>query len=157
MKVIKYVFQPHGDERGQLVALEEFIDIPFRIKRVYYMYDTADGVTRGFHAHKTLQQILICIHGSCKVRLDNGKEKKVIPLEKPYEGLYVSHAMWREMFDFSSDAVLMVLASELYDEADYIRNYDEFLEYVNSRNDLTDEEGEKDDADSICELSADRA
>ena len=71
MQVIKYVFQPHGDERGQLVALEEFKDIPFRIKRVYYMYDTAQGVTRGYHAHRSLQQILICIHGSCKIRLDN--------------------------------------------------------------------------------------
>ena len=84
MQVIKYVFQPHGDERGQLVALEEFKDIPFRVKRVYYMYDTAKGVTRGYHAHKCLQQILICIHGSCKIRLDNGSEKKVVPLEKPY-------------------------------------------------------------------------
>ena len=120
MQVIKYVFQPHGDERGQLVALEEFKDIPFQIKRVYYMYDTGEGVERGFHAHKCLQQILICIHGSCKIRLDNGKEKKIVPLEKPYEGLYVSNVMWREMFDFSPDAVLMVLASELYDESDYI-------------------------------------
>ena len=124
MQVIKYAFQQHGDERGQLVALEEFKDIPFKIKRVYYMYDTAQGVTRGYHAHKSLQQILICIHGSCK---------KVVPLEKPYEGLYVSNAMWREMFDFSSDAVLMVLASELYDESDYIRDYDEFLKFVNSK------------------------
>lgn len=134
MQTVKYVFQPHGDERGQLVALEEFKDIPFRIKRVYYMYDTLEGVVRGFHAHKSLEQILICIHGSCKIRLDNGRgEKKVIPLEKPYEGLYVSNDMWREMFDFSPDAVLMVLASELYDEADYIRDYDEFLKYVRER------------------------
>lgn len=130
MQVIKYVFQPHGDERGQLVALEEFKDIPFMIKRVYYMYDTADNVTRGYHAHKSLQQILICIHGNCKIKLDNGKETKIIPLEKPYEGLYVPNSMWREMFDFSSDAVLLVLASELYDELDYIRNYDEFLKFV---------------------------
>ena len=130
MLITKYVFQPHGDERGQLVALEEFKDIPFRIKRVYYMYDTGEGVVRGHHAHKTLQQILVCIHGSCKVLLDNGKEKKVIPLEKPYEGLYVSNAMWREMYDFSPDAVLMVMASELYDEDDYIRDYDEFLNYI---------------------------
>ena len=130
MEVIKYVFQPHGDDRGQLVALEEFKDVPFRIRRVYYMYDTAESVVRGGHAHKNLKQILICIHGSCKIRLDNGKEKKVIPLERPYEGLYVSSAMWREMYDFSPDAVLMVLASELYDETDYIRNYDEFLRYI---------------------------
>jgi len=99
------------------------------------MYDTADGVTRGYHAHKCLQQILICIHGSCKIRLDNGKEKKIVPLEKPYEGLYVSNNMWREMFDFSSDAVLMVLASELYDESDYIRDYDEFLSFVKQQED----------------------
>lgn len=127
MQVIKYVFQPHGDARGQLIALEEFRDIPFRIKRVYYMYDTAEGIVRGRHAHKSLEQILVCIHGSCKVRLDNGREKKVVMLEKPYEGLYVANTMWREMFDFSEGAVLMVFASEPYDEADYIRDYDEFL------------------------------
>ena len=130
MQVIKYVFQPHGDERGQLVALEEFKDIPFKIKRVYYMYDTLPDVTRGYHAHKNLKQILICIHGSCKIKLDNGKEQKIVPLEKPYEGLYVDNNMWREMYDFSDDAVLMVLASDLYNEDDYIRDYDEFLKFV---------------------------
>ena len=127
MQIVKYVFQPHGDARGMLVALEEFTDIPFRIKRVYYMYDTLEGVVRGHHAHKSLEQILICIHGSCKIRLDNGREKKVVPLEKPYEGLYVANCMWREMYDFSSDAVLMGLASDIYKEEDYIRDYDEFL------------------------------
>lgn len=132
MQVVKYVFQPHGDERGQLVALEEFKDIPFRIRRVYYMYDTDINVTRGYHAHKKLEQILICIHGSCKIKLDNGYESKEVPLEKPYEGLYVSSAMWREMYDFSPDAVLLVLASELYDEADYIRDYNEFLNYIHN-------------------------
>ena len=91
------------------------------------MYDTVAGVRRGYHAHKKLQQILICIHGSCKVLLDNGKEKKIISLEKPYEGLYVPNNMWREMYDFSEDAVLMVLASEVYKEEDYIRDYNEFL------------------------------
>ncbi len=130
MQVVKYAFQQHGDERGQLVALEEMKDIPFNIKRVYYMYDTGEGVRRGYHAHKSLEQILICIHGTCKILLDDGTEKKIVPLEKPYEGLYVSNAMWREMFDFSPDAVLMVLASEYYEEEDYIRDYDEFLKYV---------------------------
>lgn len=134
MQIVKYVFQPHGDERGQLVALEEFKDIPFRIKRVYYMYDTADGFVRGKHAHKKLEQILVCIHGSCKILLDNGTEKKVVPLEKPYEGVYVASGMWREMYDFSEDAVLLVLASELYDESDYIRDYDEFLRSVKREN-----------------------
>ena len=130
MQIVKYVFQQHGDERGQLVALEEHKDIPFEIKRVYYMYDTGKGVTRGQHAHKSLEQILICIHGSCKLMLDNGKEKKIVSLEKPYEGLYISNNIWREMYDFSSDAVLMVLASDVYKEEDYIRNYDEFLKFV---------------------------
>ena len=130
MQVVKYAFQQHGDDRGQLVALEENKDIPFSIKRVYYMYDTGEGVRIGFHAHKSLEQILICIHGSCKILMDNGEEKKIVPLEKPYEGLYISNNIWREMYDFSPDAVLMVLASDYYKEEDYIRNYDEFLEFV---------------------------
>lgn len=135
MQVVKYMFQPHGDNRGQLIALEEFNDIPFRIRRVYYMYDTAEGVVRGKHAHKSLEQILICIHGTCKILLDNGWEKKIVNLEKPYEGLYVANNMWREMYDFSPDAVLMVLASDVYDEKDYIRDYDEFLKFVKENGD----------------------
>ena len=127
---MKYMFQPHGDSRGQLIALEEMKDIPFTIKRVYYMYETAEGIVRGKHAHKKLEQILVCIHGSCKICLDDGKEKKIVLLEKPYEGLYVASNMWREMYDFSTDAVLLVLASEFYDESDYIRDYDEFLTYI---------------------------
>ena len=130
MQIVKYAFQQHGDDRGMLVALEAFNDIPFEIKRVYYMYDTKEGVRRGYHAHKSLEQILVCIHGSCKVLLDNGKEKKIVSLEKPYEGLYIPNNMWREMYDFSSDAVLMVLASEVYREEDYIRDYDTFLQMV---------------------------
>ena len=130
MQVIKYAFQQHGDDRGMLVALEEYKDIPFEIKRVYYMYDTKKDVHRGFHAHKSLEQILICIHGSCKVLLDNGTEKKIVSLEKPYVGLYIANNMWREMYDFSEDAVLMVLASEYYKEEDYIRDYNEFLRMV---------------------------
>jgi len=129
MQVQKFMFQMHGDERGMLIALEEYKDIPFEIKRVYYMYDTGEGVRRGFHAHKSLEQILICIHGSCKVLLDNGEEKKTVALEKPYEGLYIANDIWREMFDFSPDAVLMVLASDYYKEEDYIRNYDDFLRW----------------------------
>lgn len=130
MQIVKYQFQQHGDERGQLVALEELKDIPFKIKRVYFMYGTKQGVRRGFHSHKTLEQILVCVHGSCKVLLDSGFEKKVVSLEKPYEGLYISPNMWREMYDFSSDAVLIVLASELYYEEDYIREYSLFLESI---------------------------
>ena len=133
MQVQKYVFQMHGDDRGMLIALEEFKDIPFEIKRVYYMYDTKAGVRRGFHAHMSLEQILVCIHGSCKVQLDNGIEKKIVALERPYEGLYISNDIWREMFDFSPEAVLMVLASDYYKEEDYIRDYEEFLMLVQSK------------------------
>lgn len=130
MQIVKYQFQQHGDNRGQLVSLEEYNDIPFKIKRVYYMYDTSKGVTRGCHAHKSLEQILICIHGSCKILLDNGIEKKIVYLEKPYEGLYVPNNMWREMYDFSEDTVLICLASDIYNESDYIRNYEDFLKFV---------------------------
>lgn len=137
MQVIKYVFQPHGDERGQLIALEEYKDIPFEIKRVYYMYETGKDVRRGYHAHKTLEQILVCIHGKCKILLDNGNEKKIVPLEKPYEGLYIANNMWREMFDFSEDAVLLVLASDFYKEEDYIRNYEDFLQFVKQEGELS--------------------
>ena len=133
MEIIKYKFQQHGDERGQLVALEEEKDIPFKIKRVYYMYDTRKGVRRGYHAHKSLEQILVCVHGSCKILMDNSVEQEVVFLDKPYEGLYIGNDIWREMFDFSEDAVLLVLASEYYDESDYIRNYDEFLKFVASQ------------------------
>ena len=133
MQVVKYAFQQHGDERGQLVALEEYRDIPFQIRRVYYMYATKEGVQRGFHAHKSLEQILICIHGTCKILLDSGTEKKIVSLEKPYEGLYIASDMWREMLDFSPDAVLLVLASDYYEEEDYIRNYEEFLAFVKEK------------------------
>lgn len=130
MEIRKYSFQEHGDERGQLIALEEEKEIPFAIKRVYYMYDTGAGVRRGFHSHRTLEQILICIHGSCKILLDDGTERVDVSLDKPYEGIYVGPNMWREMYDFSPDAVLLVLASQIYDESDYIRDYDQFKRMV---------------------------
>ena len=97
------------------------------------MYDTGEGVVRGHHAHKSLEQILICIHGTCKILLDNGVEKKIVPLENPYEGLYISNDIWREMYDFSPDAVLLVLASDYYKEEDYIRDYEEFLNSVKEK------------------------
>jgi len=133
MEVIKYAFPPHGDDRGQLVAIEEMKDLPFEIKRVYYIYDTLPDVRRGFHAHKNLQQILLCVSGSCKIHLDNGYDTAEVVLDKPNEGLYISNDMWREMYDFSSDAVLLVLASEHYDEADYIRDYDTFIEMIRQK------------------------
>lgn len=123
-------FQQHGDERGMLVALEESKEIPFSVKRVYYMYDTTQNGRRGYHAHKKLEQILVCVHGSCTIHLDDGKDVEEIILNKPYEGLYIANNIWREMYNFSEDAVLLVLASELYDENDYIRDYQKYIEMV---------------------------
>lgn len=133
MQISKFNFPPHGDERGQLIAIETLKDIPFEVKRVYYIFDTKEGVRRGFHAHKSLQQILICVHGSCKIHLDNGAEKEEVLLDSPETGLYITSDTWREMYDFSPDAVLLVLASEHYTESDYIRNYDEFLKYIGEK------------------------
>lgn len=133
MEVIKYNFPQHGDDRGQLVAIEAMKDLPFEVRRVYYIYDTLPGVRRGFHAHRNLQQILICVSGNCKIHLDNGTETAEVLLDKPNEGLYISNDMWREMYDFSDGAVLLVLASEYYDEKDYIRNYENFIEMVQKK------------------------
>ncbi len=133
MDVIKYQFPPHGDDRGQLIAIEAMKDLPFEVKRVYYIYDTLANVRRGFHAHRNLQQILICVHGSCMIHLDDGTDTAEVLLDKPYEGLYIANDMWREMYDFSEGAVLLVLASEYYDEADYIRKYEDFIELVKGK------------------------
>ena len=130
MDVKLYTFPPHGDDRGQLVAIEENKDLPFDVKRIYYIYDTLPGVRRGFHAHRNLQQVLLCVNGSCKIHLDNGFDTAEVLLDKPNVGLYISNDMWREMYDFTPGAVLLVLASEYYDEADYIRNYDDFIKMV---------------------------
>jgi dTDP-4-dehydrorhamnose 3,5-epimerase-like enzyme len=116
-----------GDSRGGLVAIEQFKDAPFEIKRVYYIFNTLEGVSRGFHAHRDLKQLLICVAGSCEVILDDGKNRQKILLENPKKGLFVDRMIWREMHNFSKDCVLLVLANEFYDEGDYIRNYDEFL------------------------------
>lgn len=130
MKIKTIELEEHGDSRGTLISLEQMKNVPFKIKRVYYMFDTVKGVRRGFHAHKALKQILICVKGSCKILLDNGNDKEEVVLDRPNKGLIIESNIWREMFDFSSDAVLMVLASELYDESDYIRDYDDFIKYV---------------------------
>lgn len=118
------------DPRGALTFLEEDADVPFSIRRIYYIYRVAEGERRGFHAHKRLKQCLICLGGSCKILLDDGKERQIVELNDPNEGLYIDTPVWREMYDFSAGATLLVLASESYDEADYIRDYDEFIAYV---------------------------
>ena len=129
-------FQQHGDERGQLISLEHEKEIPFHIKRVYFVFDTKKDVRRGYHAHKNLEQVLVCVNGECKIHVDDGcGQTEEIILNKPFEGLYISNDVWREMYDFSSGAVLMVLASELYNEKDYIREYSSFIEYLRRRSD----------------------
>lgn len=124
-------FNIHGDARGSLVALEKEHNVPFDIKRVYYIFGTKDGVRRGYHAHINLKQLAICVKGSCKFLLDNGYDKVVYDLDEPTKGLYIEGLIWREMFDFSSDCVLMVLADAYYDEADYIRSYQDFTTEIN--------------------------
>ena len=125
-------FKDLGDNRGSLISLEENANIPFAIKRVYYIFGTKDKIRRGFHAHKKLKQMAICVNGSCKFLLDNGKKKENILLDSPEKGLVIEDMLWREMYDFSSDCVLMVLADDYYDESDYIRDYDKFLKEVES-------------------------
>ncbi|MFJ5493414.1 sugar 3,4-ketoisomerase [Pectobacterium carotovorum] len=130
MQIRLIQLQTHGDERGALVALEQDKNIPFEIKRVYYLFKTKAGVRRGFHAHKALKQVAIAVRGSCRFLLDDGTEKVDLLLDNPAQGLLIDSCIWREMYDFSNDCVLMVLADQPYDESDYIRNYDEFLSGV---------------------------
>ena len=123
-------FNVLGDYRGQLVALEENRNIPFDLKRVFYIFGTQEGVSRGNHSHYKTKQFLVAVNGSCKVTLDDGYNKETFNLNKPNLGLFQDALIWGTMHDFSSDCVLMVLADEHYDESDYIRDYDMFLEEV---------------------------
>ncbi len=119
------------DPRGNLTVAEANKNIPFDIKRVYWLYDVPGGECRGGHAHKHLQQILIAVSGSFHVTLDNGKEKQTFLLNHPYQGLLIDTKTWRTLDDFSSGAVCVVLASDFYDENDYIYDYNGFLQYIN--------------------------
>ena len=130
MEIIKTKLNDRRGEKGALTFLEGERDIPFAIKRVYYIYDVAPGERRGFHAHKRLQQYLVCVAGSCKVLMDDAREKTEVVLDDPGEGLYVGPGMWHEMYDFSDGTVLLALASDFYSEEDYIRNYDRFIKYT---------------------------
>lgn len=124
-------FPPLGDDRGSLVALEGSKTVPFDIKRVYYIFGTQPGVSRGYHAHRKLQQVAVCVTGKCRMVLDNGHIRDSAWLDSPTRGLLIDDMVWREMHDFSADCVLLVLASECYDEADYIRDYEQFLKAIN--------------------------
>jgi dTDP-4-dehydrorhamnose 3,5-epimerase-like enzyme len=119
-----------GDERGQLVAIESGIHIPFEIKRVFYIYGTQPNVPRGQHSHNITKQYLIAVSGSCKVTLDDGADKVTYVLDQPHIGLFQDAMVWGTMHDFSPDCVLLVLANEHYDDQDYIRSYDEFKKLI---------------------------
>tara|TARA_R110002073_G_scaffold332891_1_gene519608 strand:- start:561 stop:1040 length:480 start_codon:yes stop_codon:yes gene_type:complete len=130
-KLVK--FAEFGDHRGGLVALEEGSEIPFKIKRIYYIYNTSPSISRGFHAHENLKQVVICVSGQCRfvVESEHGREEYI--LNNPAEGVFIEGLKWREMHDLSSDCVLLVVASEVYNDRDYIRNYDEFRQLLKRR------------------------
>jgi dTDP-4-dehydrorhamnose 3,5-epimerase-like enzyme len=131
MSLIKTVsFPPLGDDRGSLVALEAQKTVPFDINRIYYIFGTKFGVSRGFHAHRALQQVAVCVTGKCRMVLDDGLKREDIWLDSPIKGLLIGNLVWREMHDFSPDCVLLVLADRHYDESDYIRDYKDFLSEV---------------------------
>lgn len=119
-----------GDERGKLVVVEGNQDIPFDIKRVFYMYGSDNEVIRGQHANRNSEFVLINVSGTSKVRVDNGFEEDIIELNRPRMGLYLPTMLWKDMYEFSEDSVLLVLANTHYDSGEYIRDYDEFLKEV---------------------------
>ena len=119
----------HSDRKGNLSVVENGDTVPFDVKRVYYLYDVPGGESRGAHAHKNLKQLLVAASGSFTVTLDDGNVKRSFTLNRPYQGLLIVPGIWRELDDFSSGSVCLVLASEKYDAEDYIRDYDEFLKY----------------------------
>ncbi len=133
MKGIKLLELPNlGDDRGQLIVAEGGNEsIPFDIKRVFYIYKTTEGTTRGKHANKNSKFFFINVNGSCKIKVDDGITQEIITLNQPQKALYMDKMIWKEMYDFSEDAILIVLSSEHYDGKEYIRDYDKYLEEVN--------------------------
>ncbi len=123
-------FDNHGDDSCRLIAIESGQSVPFPIKRIYFFTGVEPGVRRGGHAHKTLQQVFVCQKGSCRLLLDDGRTRRIYQLNDPCCGLYIKPGLWRELYDFSPDAVVSVLADQHYNEEDYIRSYDSFLKWV---------------------------
>lgn len=128
-----FKFKDLGDERGNLVVVEGEKDIPFLIKRVFYMYGSDDSVIRGSHANRKTQFVLINICGSSSIKVDNGFESEVVKLDEPRVGIYLSTMLWKEMYDFSEDSILLVLASEYYDSQEYIRSYEQYIQEVRQK------------------------
>ena len=130
----KLQFADLGDERGKLVVAEGDIDIPFSIQRVFYIYGSDDSVVRGQHANRNSEFVLINVAGSSKVMITDGENKEIVTLSRPMEGLYIPRMVWKEMYEFSPDSVLLVLASTHYDGNEYIRDYDEYKREINEEN-----------------------
>ena len=129
IKIIE--FADFGDERGNLVVIEgDGMDIPFDIKRVFYIYGSDSEVVRGSHANRETEFLLVNVSGTSKVRVDNGSEEMIVELNKPRMGLYIPSMLWKDMYDFSADSVLLVLASRHYDGSEYIRDYEEYLKEI---------------------------
>lgn len=126
-------FDELGDERGHLVVAEFPHNIPFVIKRIFYIYGSDRNIVRGKHANRKSEFVLINVSGSCKVKVDTGKEKKIINLDKPHKGLYLNKMIWKDMYDFSDDSVLLVLSNIAYDSDEYIRDYDEYLKEMRDK------------------------
>jgi dTDP-4-dehydrorhamnose 3,5-epimerase-like enzyme len=127
---MKLEFKQNGDDRGHLVAIEGEIDVPFEIKRVFYIYGSDSDVVRGQHANRETEFVLINVSGTSKVRVDDGFQQEVIELDRPHIGIYLPTMLWKDMYDFSSDSVLLVLASAHYNSKEYIRDYNIFLKEV---------------------------
>jgi dTDP-4-dehydrorhamnose 3,5-epimerase-like enzyme len=119
-------FSVKGDERGLLIALEAGRQIPFEMKRIYYIYGTQPGVIRGLHAHKKLRQAAVCVQGGLTLLLDDGKDRVRVRLDRPNRGILIEPMIWHEMVDFTEDCVMLVMAEDYYDESDYIRSYETF-------------------------------
>jgi len=123
-------FNVMGDHRGKLTAIESLRDVPFEIKRIYYLYETLEGVPRGFHAHRELKQVAICLTGSCRMVVSDGVSTQSVWLDTPGKGMVIDNMIWHEIYDFSSDCMLLVIADDYYNEDDYIRSKVEFLRIV---------------------------
>lgn len=121
----------HSDRKGNLTVVENMKTVPFDVRRAYYLYDVPGGESRGGHAHRELSQLIVAASGSFSVTLDDGNVKRTFLLNRPYQGLYIVPGIWRTLDDFSSGSVCLVLASHGYDEKDYIRDYNDFIEYKN--------------------------
>ncbi len=138
LSVRKIEFKTNSDEYGKLVPVEQMRDIPFDIKRVYYIFDVAAHVRRGFHSHAVLNQVLICLGGSVKILVKTPEEEQIIELNNPSSGLYIGPMVWREMYDFTPNATLLVLADAYYDESEYIRDYSKYQALWNAQSKADD-------------------